>query len=186
MSSNTGAITITGDTVAQNAHISTSDAATLSVTADAGTIVMASDMTSTNDTGAINYTSAQNMSLEALTTQSGAINVTATEGEVGIHADMTSNSGAITINGNTVAQNAHLTTSSTGTLSVTADTGDITLATGVGSSTTTGTLSYWSAQGMTLDTSTSLSRTSINNAPSFPFPSPSLFFSLTPASGTKD
>ncbi len=114
VSSTTGAITITGDAVTQDASFATGGAGTVEVTANAGSITMANGTTTTTDTGSISYSATGSVALSLLTSTSGPLNVTADSDASG--------SGAIT--DSSLAEAANLVTTGTATLSA---------ATGIGS-----------------------------------------------------
>ena len=77
--STSGAIDVTGGAVNQNAggNISTGSTGTVDVTANNGSITMASGTTTTSGSGAITYDATDSVALSGLTSTSGAINVTA-------------------------------------------------------------------------------------------------------------
>ncbi|MFC1891246.1 hypothetical protein ACFLZT_02530, partial [Thermodesulfobacteriota bacterium] len=91
VSSLSGDILITGDTILQNAggDVITGDAAsetgTVTVTADNSNIVMADGTTTTTDTGLISYSATGSVALSMLTT-SGNVEVTADSGSIGAGA----------------------------------------------------------------------------------------------------
>ncbi|MBL1140580.1 MAG: hypothetical protein HND53_00945 [Proteobacteria bacterium] len=109
VSSTTGQIDITGDSINQNAggNISTTTGAAVNVTADNGAITMANGTTtSTTGAGIATYSATTDVALSALSSGSGAINVTADSD--------TNNTGAIT--DISAAETANLTTTGTATL----------------------------------------------------------------------
>ncbi|WP_438483711.1 beta strand repeat-containing protein, partial [Oleiharenicola lentus] len=106
VSSTTGNITLTADTVAQNANISTGGTGTIAVTADTAGITMADGTTTTTATGNVTYTAATSIALSLLTSTSGNLALTATVGA---------------ITDNTLLETPNLVT--TGTASFTAATG---------------------------------------------------------------
>jgi len=111
VSSTTGAIVVTGDVITQDSGISTGGTATVTVTADNGAITMADATSTTSVSGAIAYSATGNVLLALLTSTSGNINVTA--------GAAPSATGAIS--DNLGAETPNISTSGTATL--TADTG---------------------------------------------------------------
>lgn len=113
ISSTTGNLTITADSVNQNAggNLSTGTSGTIAVTADDGSITMADGTSATSQTGNITYSATGNVALGLLTATTGNIAVTAGAGP--------SVTGAIT--DNTAAESPNIVT--TGTATLTAETG---------------------------------------------------------------
>jgi fibronectin-binding autotransporter adhesin len=101
VSSTTGQIDITGDSVNQNApngSISTGGAAAINVTADNGSITMAEGTTTTAGSGLISYSATMNVALSSLSTA----------GNVRVTAD-SDNNGTGAITDNTAAETANIT-----------------------------------------------------------------------------
>jgi len=149
VSSTTGSILITGDTVNQNAggNIATGGAGTVTVTADNGGITMIEGVTTTTTTGSIAYSATGNVALSQLISNSGALNVTADSD--------TNGTGAVT--DNTIGETANLVSSNTATLNAAQGIGaagaadiDTTIGTLVATITTTGDIVIQETNGLIL------------------------------------
>ena len=106
VSSTTGAIAISGDSVTQGANIATGGTGTVDVTADQGSITMQDGTATTSTSGQIRYLATGDVALSQLDSTSGPLLVTADSDASG--------SGAIT--DNTTGESSHLTTSGMATL----------------------------------------------------------------------
>ena len=187
VTSDTGDIVITGDSVAQNTGGDITASGTVDVTADTGSITMA-DETVTEAGGDIVYTAAASMTLHtlisvsgditgaadtgftvngAVTAQGSDITLITITGVVAVNAPVSSTTGDIIITGDSVAQNqgGDIATSASGTVAITADVGVIVMADGT-STAAGGTITCTAATHITLFVVTSVSGGITGNAKS--------------------
>ncbi len=146
--SGTGDISITGDSVTQNANITTAGAGAVSVVADNGSITMTGTATTTTNTGSITYSATLDAALILLTSTSGNIFVTADSDTNGTGA----------ISDETVAETANIVTTGRASLSAGAgigDTGPADINTTIGRleavNSTTGNIFVLESNGLTID-----------------------------------
>ena len=145
VSSTTGNIAITGDSVTQAANISTGGAGTVQVTADNSSITMQDGTSTTTDSGQIDYTATGDVLLSVLQSSSGDLNVTADS----------DSSGAGAIIDNTNSEAANLITTGTATLQAATGIGnssdiDTTIGTLVATNTTSGNISVQETDGLVI------------------------------------
>ena len=141
--STAGAIVVTGDSVAQNANITTGGIGTVDVAADNGSITMQDGTTTSSATGQIGYLATENVALSQLNSTSGPIRVTADSEANG--------SGAIT--DNTASESSNLITLGTVTLRAATGIGqlddiDTLIGTLAATNTTTGNIAIHESSGL--------------------------------------
>ena len=146
VSSTTGNIAVTADSVSQAATISTGGTGTVQVTADNGAITMQDGTSTSTDSGEISYSAVGDVSLSQLQSNSGPLNVTADS----------DSSGAGAIIDNLTGETSNLVTTGTATLQAAtgigaADDIDITIGTLVATNTTLGNISIQETDGLVID-----------------------------------
>lgn len=141
ITSTSGDIDVSGDFILQDDIFSTGVSGTITVSATS-TVLMGAGTSATTDAGAIVYSSGGNAVISQLTTGSGDIDVDATAGTADLNELIQSTTGSIDITGDTVTQDANIMTGGAGTIDVTADNGDITMADGTVTTSADGNITY--------------------------------------------